>query len=437
MPPALEAVNRCVRAQSAREWWAWLAAAFAARLAFGWLAHPATASALEWLGDDGYDELAQLWLAGRGYVRWEGGPPSLERLPLYPALLAALFRLGGQHGPALAFVVQSALSALTLVPLAALAGRLGGPRACRLACGLWLLHPVGYLYNFRFMSEPLHLLLAISFLWASASWIERGGAGRASLSGALLGGALLTRSALAPLVPLLLGAAGAAGRLRQGASPGAVARDSLLALASGALVISPWLAHSIPLGGGLVSSGAPAAAFHGLAVSRAAWNTGWLGEVDRASDLELEAKLRAALPGLDVRDRRWDTERARLARRLAREEFAVEPLRRAAETFRNLSLAWFLTYTPRGTAVAAACQIPLLIAAAAALRRRGRRWPAAWAPALALAAGQTILQALVYPHFRFMSPATCVILALVAGAAAAGDFSAGPAPVRGLARRLV
>lgn len=404
-----------------REWLLWLLAALAARLLYGWLMHPRLAGAFGWIGDDGYDEIARLWLGGGGYVRWPGGPPTLERLPLYPLFLAAAFKAGGAHGETLAYVLQSALSTLALLPLGALAGRLAGVNACRAALVLGLAHPIGYVYNFRFMSEPLHLALVAGFLWLAARWIEEGGAARAAACGAALGAALVTRSSLAPLAPVLLGAAAlarAAVRSGRDAERGARiwrASGSIgVAVAACVLVLTPWLWRARALGGGLISSGSAAAAYHGLAVSRAAWQGGDLGEVDRRSDQDLEARLRAALPGLRPEDRRWEVERERVTRRLVWGEIAAHPLRRLVETFRNLALAWYLTYTPRATALAALFQVPLLAAAAVAARRRGRRWPPGWWPALILLAGQTLVQALFYPHFRFMGCATWVALALAA-----------------------
>jgi len=419
-----------------REWLLWLLAALAARLLYGWLMHPRLAGAFGWIGDDGYDEIARLWLGGGGYVRWPGGPPTLERLPLYPLFLAAAFKAGGAHGETLAYVLQSALSTLALLPLGALAGRLAGANACRAALALGLTHPIGYLYNFRLMSEPVHLALVAGFLWLAARWIEEGGAARAAACGAALGAALVTRSSLAPLAPFLLGAAalarvavcsgrdagrgpGAEGGAPRGARIWRASGSIGVAVAACVLVLSPWLWRARALGGGLISSGSAAAAYHGLAVSRAAWQGGDLGEVDRRSDQDLEARLRAALPGLRPEDRRWEVERERVTRRLVWGEIAPHPWRRLVETFRNLALAWYLTYTPRATAVAAFFQVPLLAAVAVAARRRGRRWPPGWWPALILLAGQTLLQALFYPHFRFTACATWVALALAAEVCAA------------------
>jgi hypothetical protein len=334
------------------------------------------------------------------------------------------------------------VSALTLPPLAALARRLGGRRAQRAAALLWIVHPLGSIYTFRYMTEPLHLLLTALFLAAAAEGIDRGGGGRGAACGAALGGALLTRSALLPLAPLL-GAAIFLGRRaacrRAGMGRGA-ALDALrltAAFAFAALaVVAPWWVRSRALGGGLLSSGAAAAAYHGLAVSRAAWERADLGEVDRRSDRELEARLRAFLPELDPAQARWEPERERATRRWVLDLLVEQPWLRAAEWFRNLTLAWFLTYTPRGTAAAAAWQVPLLLLLTAAVRRRRRDWPAGVWPALCLIAAQVSLQALLYPHFRFMSPATLAALAVAAAEACRLAPSARPGSGRGRARSV-
>lgn len=440
IPPGAAAPPRTLRP---REWVAWLAAALALRLAYGWILHPRWAGAFGWAGDDGYDEIARLWLGGRGYVRWEGGPPTLERLPLYPAFLALFFGAAGARGEALAHLAQCLLSTLSLLPLGSLASRLGGARACRAALALGLLHPLGYVYNFRFMTEPLHLLLVAVFVWLAARCAEAGGVARAAACGAALGAALLTRSSLAPIAPALLivmalarqrearpetparadpkvGPRGASGGSAESGPGSAPARLLLAAALACAAVVAPWLARARGLGGGLISSGSAAAVYHGLAVSRAAWQTARLGEVDRGSDQALEAHLRRTLPGLRPEEPRWEAERQRVAWRLAAEAFRDDPALRLAEFLRNLALAWYLTYTPKGTAVAALVQVPLLVALAVGLRRRGRRWPPALWPLLGLVAALSLQQALVYPHFRFMSPATWAALAVAAGACAGG-----------------
>ena len=401
----------------AAEWCGWLVAAFAVRLLYGWIVQPHLEGPFGWSGDDGYDEIARLWLDGRGYVRWPGGPPTLERMPLYPLFLAGIFQLGGGAGAMLAAAAQALLSSVTLLPLGALASRLGGLRSCRVALVIATLHPVGILYNFRYMTEPLHSFLVLVCLWWMLRWIEEGGWLRAAMAGVTFGAVALTRSALLPLAPWIAVVAVLA-RHRTLAGTGRASRRSIsaqgvLALAACAVVLLPWVARARHLGGGLISSGSAAAWYHGLDVSRAVWNGGSMGEVDRASDQALDVLLRSALPDLDPAEPRWEIERNALTRRLALDRFLAEPGLRLAELGRNLTLSWYLTYTPLASALAALFQVPLMIAAAVVLRRRGRRWPPGWWPALALLSGQVLLQAAVYPHFRFMASATWVAMALV------------------------
>ncbi len=408
----------------AAEWCGWIAAAFAVRLLYGWIVQPYLEGPFGWSGDDGYDEIARLWLDGQGYVRWPGGPPTLERLPLYPLFLAGLFRLGGGAGGMLVAGTQALLSSVTLLPLGVLASRLGGLGSCRMALLLATLHPVGILYNFRYMTEPLHSFLVLVCLWWMLRWIEEGGWLRAALAGVTFGALALTRSALLPLAPWIAVAAVLA-RHRALAGAGRAGRRSILAqgvlaLAACAVVLLPWVARAHHLGGGLISSGSAAAWYHGLDVSRAAWNGGSMGEVDRASDQALDAILRIAIPDLKPADPRWEIERDALTRRLALDRFLAEPWLRLAELGRNLTLSWYLTYTPHASVLAALFQVPLIIAMAVALRRRGRKWPPGLWPALALLAGQVLLQAAAYPHFRFMAPATWVAMALVSDLSARG-----------------
>lgn len=135
-----------------------------------------------------------------GYMSTE---PNAYVTPGYPLFLAAVFGLGGSE--AAVRVLQSALGAATLIPLALLAREVAGERCALLAALMLALHP-------SWLRAPAHLLTEVlfTFLFSLYLWVQwralTGGRWERPwlplLSGVLLGLAVLVRPVVLPLLPL-------------------------------------------------------------------------------------------------------------------------------------------------------------------------------------------------------------------------------------------
>jgi 4-amino-4-deoxy-L-arabinose transferase-like glycosyltransferase len=191
-----------------------------------------------------YYGAAHMLAEGRGFSFFDTA--LWVRPPLYVTLLAAVMLVAGD-GYLPALLVQSALSALTLVPLGWLAFQLGGRRTARFCVVLGLLYLPLTLFAGLLLSETLFVFL---FAWAlvalvKARWALSGGLTRSAglwciAAGALLGLGVLTRStALAFVPPAALWLAwGDAARMR--------VRIAAAGLTAGVCVLClvPWMARN-------------------------------------------------------------------------------------------------------------------------------------------------------------------------------------------------
>jgi len=129
--------------------------------------------------------------------------------PIYPLLLAAVFRILGLYTFA-AFVAAVAMnivfSTLTCVPLFFATKRIGGAVVATLAAGLWAIFPNAILLPFESLWDAsLAALLAAALLWATLA-LDRSTRLRDWCGYALLWGiALMTNAALGIVLPFLLG----------------------------------------------------------------------------------------------------------------------------------------------------------------------------------------------------------------------------------------
>ncbi len=262
---AKEAPLRVGRARTAMRWV--LAGALALRLGAALWAPPLQGDAAD------YDRLARALVEGRGYVAPSGRPTSW-RPPLYPALLAGVYRVAGER-PGAVRVVQAVVGTATVAAVFALGTLLGGEGVGVVAAGLVAVDPAQVFAGSHLLSETLFTALLLAGVLAAARAAARWGTGRGgvpwgALAGALLALASLTRAValLLPFVLLagaaLLGAPGdapgdgegpdAAGRLRSmrrgRGRPGLLAAGA--ALLCFALVLAPWAARNARVNGKLV-----------------------------------------------------------------------------------------------------------------------------------------------------------------------------------------
>jgi 4-amino-4-deoxy-L-arabinose transferase-like glycosyltransferase len=175
-------------------------------------------------------------LATRGEFAFDPGMPTSIRPPLYPALVAVIYRAFGTGNIAAVRLVQCGLSLVTVV----LAYRLGTETYGRRA-GLWAAALVGFYpsllgYNNLLLTEVLFTALLTAACLALARAVRIRSLAWLGLGGVLLGLGALTRSVLWPF-PVALGA------LLMAAWGGGAGRRTLavaVLLAAFIATIAPW-----------------------------------------------------------------------------------------------------------------------------------------------------------------------------------------------------
>ena len=211
--------------------------AFAVRLAF-----MMTIGTYEFKGADDYcrwgetTSIATSISQGHGFSSPFGGTtgPSAWIAPVYPYLLAGIFKLFGElttHSIVVIFILQALLSALTIIPILGIAKRTVGTRAGKFAALAWAVFPWFSKWSVTWIWEVTlsALLLSLIFWWALCL------NGNSPLRhwaafGTLEGFALLTNPALLTLPPIIF-----LWHLRKRW------RQPMLAGITCLVIISPWL----------------------------------------------------------------------------------------------------------------------------------------------------------------------------------------------------
>jgi hypothetical protein len=157
------------------------------------------------IGDEKEYHALAVNLALRGEFAFVPGSPTSIRPPLYPALVAVIYRAFGMGNVAAVRLVQSGLSLVTVV----LAYRLGAESHGR-RVGLWTAALVGFYpsllgYNNLLLTEVLFTALLTAACLALARALRARSLAWLGLGGVLLGLGALTRSVLWPF-PVALGA---------------------------------------------------------------------------------------------------------------------------------------------------------------------------------------------------------------------------------------
>jgi len=191
-----------------------VAAAFALRLGFAWqqqlhIAHRAL-STIPFLFEPG--NIAYSIFMGHGFSSPLRDPtgPTAWTTPVYPYLLAGIFRLFGAYtfqSFAAAVALNITFSALTCIPVFYAGRRIGGVGVGAGAAWLWALFPNAIILPFQSVSDAaLSALLAATILWATLKLSDaRTGARDACAYGLLWGFALMINATLLALLPFLLG----------------------------------------------------------------------------------------------------------------------------------------------------------------------------------------------------------------------------------------
>src|SRR5262249_52828387 len=149
-----------------------------------------------------YNQLATS-LVERGEFAFEPGKPLSMRPPLYPAVVAGMYRLAGMENYQAVRLLQVVLSLLTTYLLYRFGTEIYSRRV-----GLWLavlfcFYPSLLWYNNLLLTETLFTFLLCAACYILARGLRRNSIGSLALFGVLLGLAALTRSILWLFPPIL------------------------------------------------------------------------------------------------------------------------------------------------------------------------------------------------------------------------------------------
>jgi 4-amino-4-deoxy-L-arabinose transferase-like glycosyltransferase len=357
------------------------------RVAFSFAVFPALTAGSEMLNSvpDDYDKIAHNLAQGHGYVLAPGTPGTMQRLPLYPLLLAGFFAvLGDSVWPIL--LAQAAIDALSGLLVRGLADRLFGDRVVSSLAGLlFALYPGFLVASARLVTEPVYTFL----LLGAVTLYLVGRSGRVvsatALAGLVLGCAALCKSA-GLLLPFCLGSLARSNLDRSRAM--AIARTTAILLGAVLVVLSPWIVRNFLLIGRVF----PASTIGGTVVYDALYITEAQPtdrEFFRLVDLSKQAQHRLlSSHGISTHsarypfwfhraedEYRWD----RLMYGAVVTAVTETPWKGVRMLLTNAVGFWVVGRTWRATLLATALHIPLLLLAAFGLRRvRAERREEAW-----------------------------------------------------------
>src|SRR5437899_7294841 len=139
-----------------------------------------------------YSRIAQNLAAGHGFG-WSENEPTSIRPPLYPALLAAVWRVSPDNLQAVR-VVQILLGLATAVLVYILGSRVYGPTVGAWAAAASWLYPSLIFFNFLILTETLFTFLLVAFVLLMVLLVQMPRPAFAIACGIALGLGALTRS---------------------------------------------------------------------------------------------------------------------------------------------------------------------------------------------------------------------------------------------------
>lgn len=286
-------------------------------------------------GDDAFFAEADAlgyWALGAALAKPGSFWPTLwsitDRMPLYPLLLASIYKTFGDV-PRVAALVQAVIDAGTCTLIAAL-GALVSPAVGLIAGMLAALSLTLIVFTTQILTDTVFLFFFTAMLLAGAQFLLRPSIGLALLAGIAAGLALATRPAVAPLlmaaVPLVF-AVFVMNRRRVGP---ALAASALFAIAAAAPVAPVLVRNAIAYRSFSLTSqtGAHLAYWIVPLVQERADGTPYQTTVDR---IDARYRQRLAERAADINANLFDA--AELKRELAREEMARLPLRAYARAW--------------------------------------------------------------------------------------------------------
>jgi hypothetical protein len=221
-----------------------LVIALGARVAFAWnQEHKMRADLVglvPFLNETG--NIAYSLAAGHGFSSpyWQETGPTAWLTPVYPALVAVIFKVFGIHTPRSFFAIASLnilFSAAVCVPLFYIGKRVGGPQVASGAALLWAIFPNAVIIPYEWVWDTsLAALLMATILWATLRLAETQGVRSWCGYGLLWGFALMTNPSLGSVLPVLLGWAAYRGWKQGNGHPS----RPLLACGIAVLCCVPW-----------------------------------------------------------------------------------------------------------------------------------------------------------------------------------------------------
>jgi 4-amino-4-deoxy-L-arabinose transferase-like glycosyltransferase len=146
---------------------------------------------------------------GFGSPYWQETGPTAWLTPVYPALVAAIFKIFGIHTPHAFFAIvflNILFSAATCVPVFYIGKRVGGLGTASGAAWLWSLFPNTIMIPYQWVWDTsLAALLLATILWATLELADMQSLRAWCGYGLLWGFAFMTNPSLGSLLPLLLG----------------------------------------------------------------------------------------------------------------------------------------------------------------------------------------------------------------------------------------
>ena len=140
---------------------------------------------------------------------WQETGPTAWLTPVYPALVAAVFKIFGIHTPHSFFAIvflNILFSTATCVPLYYIGKRVGGLGVAGGAAWLWAIFPNAIMIPYQWVWDTsLAALLMATILWATLELADTQSVRAWCGYGVLWGFALMTNPSLGSLFPLLLG----------------------------------------------------------------------------------------------------------------------------------------------------------------------------------------------------------------------------------------
>jgi 4-amino-4-deoxy-L-arabinose transferase-like glycosyltransferase len=361
---------------------------------------------------DNYHGIARMLLDGHGYRFRESADPTMERAPLYPLFLLAIFKLFGVNYIAVQ-VVQAVLAGLSCLYLFLMGRWVISSKVGLTAALMFALYPNAIEYSARLYVENVYFPVFLAFAYYLCKASFQGSTRYGAAAGFALGLCLLTRPTL--LVFPLAVPFGLLVSRQHRQSIQQVASWFFPMLIVGSMVISPWVLRNHQLSGEIVPvstwTGSPL--YQGTQVSKHILEWRELKSLDTAAMRGLRQAYERALE-----DGTWrnisthpEVDYDRFAKARTMDVWREDRLGVVIRSLRGLLFTWFFTYGPDLRIVSILIHLPLVLGliggALWMARERPDAFIRAW-PALALILFLNSLHAVAYPHVRFMAPATAL-----------------------------